>query len=77
MKNSMKIALLFFCVLAVISSPMLSTQGVGQTSAYMTLLKVIEVGGSPSAIVVDTSGESKDAVFYGSGKVRFIDGDTL
>lgn len=77
MKYVMRIALLFFCVLVVVSFPMLGTQGRGQASTYMTLLKVIEVGGSPSAILVDSSNGSKDAIFYGSGKVRFIDGDTL
>jgi len=76
MKNVMRIALVC-CVLAIVSFPMLVTQGRGQASTYMTLLKIIEVGGSPSAVVVDSSGESKDAIFYGSGKVRFIDGGTL
>lgn len=77
MKNVLRIALMFFYVLTVVSFPMLVTQGRSQASTYMTLLKVIEVGGSPSAIVVDTSSESKDAIFYGDGKVRFINGDTL
>lgn len=77
MKHATKVTLLSFYVLAVISVPMAVSQGRDQTSTYMSLLKVIEVGGSPSAIVVDSSNESKDAIFYSSGKVRFIDGNTL
>lgn len=77
MKNAAKVTLLSFYVLAVISIPMVVSQGRGQTSTYLTLLKVIEAGGSPSSIVVDSSSEIKDAIFYGNGKVRFIDGNTL
>jgi hypothetical protein len=57
--------------------PWMETQGHDNGSTYLTLLKEIEVGGYPSAIVVDSSGESKDAIFYGSDKIRFIDGDSL
>ncbi|MFB0535239.1 MAG: hypothetical protein ACETWR_09670 [Anaerolineae bacterium] len=43
----------------------------------LTLLTTIEVGGSPSAIVVDCLAGRNDVIFYGNDKVRFIDGDTL
>ena len=59
---------------------MVPPQSQAQGGAPLALLKTIEVGGRPDAIVVDCYAGRNDVIFYdrsGSGKVRFIDGDTL
>ncbi len=59
---------------------MVSPQSQAQGGDPLALLKTIEVGGRPDAIVVDCYAGRNDVIFYdrsGYGKVRFIDGDTL
>jgi hypothetical protein len=43
----------------------------------LELLTTIDVGGQPSAIVVDCCDGRNDVIFYDSDRVRFLDGDTL
>ena len=47
------------------------------SAGALSLIARIEVGGEPSTIAVDHCGGRNDILFYGSGKVRFIDGNTL
>jgi len=46
-------------------------------SSTLVLLKSIETGGQPSAVVVDQAAGRNDVIFYDGDRVRFIDGDAL
>ncbi len=74
--RSIGFSCLFLFVL-VTSLPATPLHGQSENDAQLVLLKTIETGGQPSAIVVDQGAGRNDVIFYDWNRVRFIDGDPL
>ena len=72
--HSLPVFLLFGLMVCTSPRPL---QGASPDADPLVFVSSVNVGGQPSAIIVDHATGHNDVVFYDGDKVRFLDGDTL